>query len=137
MALYSKTIPSVPLDNIHNNEGDNLDDISHGETSSNDDQRSSSQASASISKSQTSRTGTSEDEANAIKDELAHLETANVFRLRIIVIVILVAVAAAVAYLIYDITRKAEIAAFATEFEGNADMIITSLNGEYIHIHEV
>ena len=137
MTLLSKTIPSVLLDNNYNHEGDNMDDISQGETSSNDDRGNNTQASGSISKSESSRTGTSEDEANMIKEELAHHETTNVFRLRILVIVILVAVSAAVAYLIYDITRKAEIAAFMTEFEGNADMIITSLNGKYIYIHEV
>ena len=66
-----------------------------------------------------------------INEELARQETRNVFRLRIVVIIILVAVAMGVSYLIYDITHKAEIAAFESEFEGNAELIIASLKGEY------
>ena len=131
MTILSKTIPGILLDINRNNEGDNDHDISHGETSSNDDQGSSSHASSSKTKSESSRTLTTDDETNLIKEELARHETTNVFRLRIVVIVILVAVAAAVAYLIHHITYTAEIAAFMTEFEGNADMIIASLNGKY------
>ena len=98
----------------------------------NDDVRSSSNASDSNGKSESSRTGTNnEDEANLVTEELAHQETNNVFRLRIAVITVQVAVASIVSYLIFDITRKAEIAAFETEFEGNAELIIISLNGKY------
>ena len=131
MTVLSKTIPGILLDINRNNEGNNDHDISHGETSSNDDQGSSSHASSSKTKSESSRTLTTDDETNLIKEELARHETTNVFRLRIVVIVILVTVAAAVAYLIHHITYTAEIAAFITEFEGNADMIIASLNGKY------
>ena len=102
------------------------------ETSPINDQGSSSHGSGNNSKSESSRTGatTQENEANMIKEELAHRETTNVFRLRIAVIVIMVAVAAAVCYLIYDITKKAEIAAFESDFDGNAELIIASLNGK-------
>ena len=134
MSLLSNTMSNVLLDTNQNNEDEGMDDISHGETSSNDDQGNNSHGTGSSSKSTSSPTGTSDDEATTIKEELARHETTNVFRLRILVIIILVVVAAAVAYLIYDITRKAEIAAFMTEFEGNADLIIASLNGKYLQI---
>ena len=69
-----------------------------------------------------------------LNEVLARHETTNVFRLRIVVITILVFVGAAVSYLIDYITHKAEITAFETEFEGNAELIIVSLNGKYKYI---
>jgi hypothetical protein len=116
---------------------DDRDDpsCSSDETSPKNDQTSSSNASGgSNSKLESSRTVTLEDEAKMIKEELARHETKIVFRLRIVVILILVAVAAAVSYLIYDITHKAEIAAFEAEFEGNAELIIASLKGKEQHM---
>jgi cobalamin biosynthesis Mg chelatase CobN len=133
MALRKATSQGVLIDIDLKNKCDNKDDRSSSsvDTSPKNDQGSSSNASGSNSKSESSRTGTTEDEPNMIKEELARHETTNVFRLRIVVIVILVAVAAAVSYIIYDITHKAEITAFETEFEGNAELIIASLNGKY------
>jgi cobalamin biosynthesis Mg chelatase CobN len=133
MALRKATSQGVLIDIDLKNKCDNKDDQSSSsvETSPKNDQGSSSNASGSNSKSESSRTGTTEDETNMIKEELARHESTNVFRLRIVVIVILVAVAAAVSYIIYDITHKAEITAFETEFEGNSELIIASLNGKY------
>ena len=132
MATRSKTSQGVLIDTNRNNEGDDKDDqtSNSNETSNKYDQKSSSNESGSNSKSESSRTGTPEDESNLIKEELARHETAHVLRLRIVVIIILVAVATAVSYLIFDITHKAEISAFETEFEGNAELIIASLNGK-------
>ena len=94
------------------------------------DQGSSTNESDTHSRVASSRTGnTMDDEAKVIKEELARVETKNIFRLRIVVILILVVVAMAMASAIYYITRKAEIEAFEIEFEGVADSIISSLNG--------
>ena len=106
------------------------DSSSAGEDSSNIDEDISSTAD-SISKSKRSHTGTVEDEAKIIKEELTRHETTNVLRLRALVIFVLVTVAATVCYIIYDITHKSEIEAFETEFDGVAESIITSLNGTY------
>ena len=134
MVLLKTTSQGDLIDTNRNHEGDDTDDRSSGfdETSRKDDQRSSSHESGSNSKSESSRTGTTEDET-MLKEELARHETNNVFRLRIVVIIILVTVAAAVSYLIHNITHKAEITAFETEFEGNAELIMASLNGKYIY----
>ena len=103
-----------------------------GDDSSYNHDENSASASESNSKSGSSHTGTTEDEFNMIKEELAHHETKNVLRLRILVILLLVAVAGAVCYTIYDLTHKAEIEAFETDFDGAAESIIASLNGEYM-----
>ena len=131
MTLRKATSQNDLMDTEQKNRCANQDDrsSSSNDTSRKNDQRSSSHESGSNSKSESSRTGTTEDET-MLKEELARHETNNVFRLRIIVIIIMVTVAAAVSYLIYDITHKAEITAFETEFEGNAELIIASLNGK-------
>ena len=127
------------IDTHRTNEGDDKENQTSNslEMSPKSDQKSSSNESGSNSKSESSRTGTTEDESNMIKEELARQETRNVFRLRIVVIIILVAVAMGVSYLIYDITHKAEIAAFESEYEGNAELIIASLKGEYKDMRNV
>ena len=133
MAVVCKASQGVLLDTDRTEKDGDEDERRSGseETSpQNDDEGGSSQDSASNSKSESSRTGTTVDDANNLKDELARHETINVFRLRVVVIIILVTLAAAVCYLIYDITHEAEIVAFETEFEGNAEMIIASLNGK-------
>ena len=133
MADVCKASHGVLLDTDRTEKDGDEDERRSGseETSpQNDDEGGSSQDSASNSKSESSRTGTTVDDANNLKDELARHETINVFRLRVVVIIILVTLAAAVCYLIYDITHEAEIVAFETEFEGNAEMIIASLNGK-------
>lgn len=95
-----------------------------------DDQGSSTNESDTHSRRGSHRTGsTVDDEAIIIKEELARVETKNVFRLRIVVIVILVTVAMTMAFTIYYITRKAEIEEFEIEYEGVSDSIIASLNG--------
>ena len=113
---------------------ENKDDdisVSSDETSPpRDDQGSSTNESDTHSKGGSHRTGsTMDDEAIIIKEELARVETKNVFRLRIVVIVIMVTVAMTMAFTMYYITRKAEIEAFEIEYEGVADSIISSLNG--------
>ena len=128
MRLPSETRQDVMLDT---NRDENDDISSSHETSPKDDQGSSSNASGTNSKSESNRTGTTDDEVTMIKEELTRIETKNVFRLRIVVITILVTVAMAMAFTIYYITRKAELEAFDTEFEGVAEAIITSLNGKY------
>ena len=131
MALRTATSRDGFVATNRKHESADTDDRSSGfdETSSKDDQRSSSHESGSNSKSESSRTGTTEDET-MLKEELARHETSNILRLRIVVIIILVAVAAAVSYLIEYITHKAETTAFEIEFEGNAELIIASLNGK-------
>ena len=131
MALRTVTSHGGFVATNRKHESADTDDRSSGfdETSSKDDQRSSSHESGSNSKSESSRTGTTEDES-MLTEELARHETNNILRLRIVVIIILVAVAAAVSYLIEYITHKAETTAFEIEFEGNAELIIASLNGK-------
>ena len=128
MTLLDKTIPGVVLDTNQNNEGDCTDDISLGETASDDDQA---DAHSINSKSERSRAGTTRDDANMINEDLARHESTNVFRLRILVIMILVVVANVVAITTFQDHHRSEIAAFIAEFEKNADMIVTSLNGKY------
>ena len=128
MTLLDKTIPGVVLDTNQNNEGDCTDDISLGETASDDDQA---DAHSINSKLERSRTGTTGDDANMINEDLARHESTNVFRLRILVIMILVVVANVVAITTFQDHHRSEIAAFIAEFEKNADMIVTSLNGKY------
>ena len=129
MKLHSETSQGVLLDSTRYKEEDDNDDKSSSfGTSPKDDQ-----ASSSNSKSDSNRTGTTDDEVNMIKEELARIESKNVFRLKIIVILILVIVAVTMCSTIYYITRKAEMEAFEIEFEGVAEAIIGSLNGTYKH----
>ena len=132
MGLLSETSQGVLLNSILYKEGDDKGDTSSShEIPPKADHCSSSNASGTNSKSETNRTGTIDDEVNMIKEELAHVETKNVFRLRIIVIIILVVVAIAMSVTVYYITRKAETEAFEIEFEGVGEAIITSLNGTF------
>ena len=123
---HNKTYQDV----LHAQSYPSQNDSSAGDDSSKNYDETSASASDSNSKSGNSRSGTVEDDVNMIKEELTRHETTIVVRLRIVVIFVLVAVAAAVCYIIYDITHKAEIEAFETEFDGVAESIIKSLNGK-------
>lgn len=132
MTLLSEPCQDALFDSNRYQEGENNDDMSSSvDTSPKEDQGSISHESGTNSKSESNRTGATDDEVNMIKEELARAETKQVFRLRILVILILVTVAIALTVTIYHITLKAEIEAFEIEFEGVAEAIITSLNGTY------
>ena len=73
------------------------------------------------------RTGSSEDDAQAIKQALARQETKQVFRLRILVVLVLIAAATAISVTIYFIIRNADIDEFQLEYEGSANKLVDSL----------
>ena len=132
MTLLSEPCQDALFDSNRYQQGENNEDMSSSvDTSPKVDQGSISHESGTNSKSESNRTGATDDEINMIKEELARAETKQVFRLRIMVITILVTVAIALTVTIYHITLKAEIEAFEIEFEGVAEAIITSLNGTY------
>ncbi len=73
------------------------------------------------------RTGTSDDDAQTIKNALARQETKQVFRLRILVIMILVAAATAISVTIFFIIRNADIEEFELQYYGSANKLVDAL----------
>jgi hypothetical protein len=107
------------------------DDSSSAPGSSRELEGSSTNESDSNSRSGTAHTGSTHDDINAIKEELTHEETKQVFRLRILVLLSMMATAIAISYTIFRITREAEIEEFENEFIIVANLIIVALNGTY------
>ena len=68
----------------------------------------------------------SEDNIQAIKDQLSKKESEQVLRLRVLVILVLICAAAAVTVVVYVITRQAQIKEFNIQYEGIADKVVTS-----------
>ena len=78
-----------------------------------------------LSQTGSSQTGTTNDE---VKEGLACEETRHVLRMRVFVMLILVATGFALSVTLYYIANEKEIEEFKTEYEGNAELIIESLN---------
>jgi hypothetical protein len=66
------------------------------------------------------------EDGDMIKDQLSRKETTAVFRLRVVVSLALLLAAAAVSYVVYFITRKAEMDAFEVQYEGAAEKVVIS-----------
>ena len=68
----------------------------------------------------------SEDNIQAIRDQLSKKESLQVLRLRVIVVLVLMCAATAVTVVVYIITRQAQIKEFNIQYEGVADKVVTS-----------
>jgi len=65
----------------------------------------------------------------AVKEQLAHRETRQVFRLRVLVILVLICAATAVSLVVFFITKNAERDEFRTQWYGSADKIVEAFQG--------
>jgi hypothetical protein len=67
-----------------------------------------------------------DEDAHGIKDQLSRKETAAVFRLRVVIITALLLAATAVSFIVYIITRSAEVDEFEIQYEGAAEKVVAS-----------
>jgi hypothetical protein len=66
------------------------------------------------------------EDSDGIKDQLSRKETTAVFRLRVVVMFALLLAASAVSFVVYYITRNAELDEFEIQFEGTAEKVLAS-----------
>ena len=95
--------------------------------SSNIEKSSGTDASGNGSTTESRRTGTSEEDAQHIKNALARQETKQVFRLRVLVILVLFAAAASISVTIYYIIQNANMEEYQLQYEGTANKLVDSL----------
>jgi hypothetical protein len=95
--------------------------------SSNIEKSSGTDASGNGSTTESRRTGTSEEDAQHIKNALARQETKQVFRLRVLVILVLFAAAASISASIYMIIQNANMEEYQLQYEGTANKLVDSL----------
>jgi hypothetical protein len=67
---------------------------------------------------------TTEETSDTEKDQLAQKETRDVFMLRVLVVLVLLLAAVAVSFVVYLITRNAEVDEFETQYTALADTVL-------------
>lgn len=118
-------------------EGVKDDASSHGAIESSENPDGSSTNNDSTTDNGSSRTGTTDEDIQTIKDALAKTESQQVFRLRLIVVLVLFAAAASVSVTVYLITRNAELEEFETEYKAVSQKILDALEAIIVDLSAV